>query len=118
MKNFILIAFVVFTATSCTKTKTNTVTVIQHDTLSITPTLVGEWKSNTGASPLTFTASTFTLPSYPAILYSTVSDTIFDKSPADVIWQRWTYKISAHNDTLWLTGINPTIGTTDIYTKN
>lgn len=118
MKNTLFIFISAVALASCTKTKNNYINVPVHDTaiVTYTPTLVGVWKSSTGVSPITFTASTFQIQTYPTILFSTVADTIFDKAPADLIWQRWIYKISNHNDTLWLTSINPTIGTTDVYT--
>jgi len=118
MKKTLLLALAIAAFASCTKTKTVTVNVPVHDTTVIYPSLVGTWKSTTGVSPIAFTASTYQIQTYPANPFSTVADTIFDKSLSDIIWQRWIYKVSAHNDTLWLTSINPTIGATDIYTRN
>lgn len=119
MKKLItIIACAVVAFSSCTKTETNTVTVTEHDTVSIRPSIVGSWKSLTGVSPIAFTDYQYTIQSYPSIDYAVVgADTIGDFSETDIIYPRWVYALSAHNDTLILTELTG-VKSTDIYTKN
>ena len=117
MKNILIVA-VLFLFASCTKTKT--VDVIKTDTVSIQKSILGSWKSLTVISPIAFNQTTFTIQSYPAIPYLASSDTIYDVSPANIVYKRWGYSISAHNDTLLLFTISttsPTENPLNIYTR-
>lgn len=110
---YLILSFFAIIAFSCTKTKTETVTVIKNDTTIITNTitdtlykepLIGEWRSvDPGYSNLepTFTRDTFYFGHVPGI-YVASSDTIYAKYSNTTIDHWFAYTISANHDTLTL----------------
>ncbi len=122
---FLLITFACV-VTSCTKTKTNTVTVTKYDTVTTTvndtiavnPVLIGTWKSSTGISPIIIGSSTYQVQSFPAVRYIASLDTIYDYSQSTMAYASFAYSISKNNDTLWLLMLNTPGATTNVYTRN
>jgi hypothetical protein len=125
-----IIPIAIGTIASCTKTKTNTVTVTKNDTLTVNDTvtvhdtfivqatLVGTWNSTTGPSPLVLTSSTYQLQSNPPVTCLASTDTIYDISQTNIVYAKWAYTLSGNNDTLYLTALVPPGSPTYVYIKS
>ena len=124
MKYSLIIIAAVIAMASCTKTKTNTVTVTKNDTVTVRDTfavqanLIGTWNSSTGASPITFTATTYQVQTLAAVAYLASPDTIYNISPTNVVSPKFAYSLSTNNDTLYLTGIAPVFSAMAMYIKS
>jgi len=122
MKYALLVFVVIVAFTNCTKTKTNTITkndtTIVQDTFMVRASLIGTWNSSTGSSPLVFNSSTYTVQSYPSVPYVASTDSIYDISPANIVYPKWAYTLSTNNDTLYLTGLAPVATAMAIYVKS
>lgn len=117
MKKITFVIISIMIVAACTKTKTNTITVTKNDTTVVTymPTIIGTWQSSTGVSPIVFDTLVYTVQSQPSIPYIASPNTIYDISQTNLVYVQWTYKLSAHNDTLVLTSRT---GVTDIYLRH
>lgn len=110
---YILLSFFVLVAFSCTKTKTNTITIDKHDTTTITTiqndtttiihynvSVIGNWKN--AVNTISFNGFQCFLSPNPGYAYLADGDTIFIYHHDYSITPQYGYTISPTNDTLTL----------------